>query len=163
VGRSLAAITPWRNSSVNRSLQVYPYEAYTGRKPQYAYDRLGLIDVVSVTPSELANICACVDTLVQTAAAVSSAQYYSKRTPPVPNAFASGSAVLVYFPDRESKTLTLYSGPFEVLPQAEKHGNSTSATSDPAQRIRGARRAYAAFRHEPHITHRASPAPASVS
>jgi hypothetical protein len=123
----LPAIIQWRNSSVNRDLGVCPHEAFFSRKPQYAYDRLGLSEVTTVTPNELANICSCVDALVQTSVAVASAQtaaqYDREREAPLPDAFAPGDTVLVYFPDRESKCLTFYRGPFEVLSRVDDDGN----------------------------------------
>lgn len=121
----LSAIISWRNSCVNRDLGVCPYEAFFCRKPSFAYDRLGLSEVVTVTPNELANICSAVDALVRTSVAVASAQvaaqYDSERD--APPSFAPGDSVLVYFPDRESKTLTFYRGPFTVLSRVDDGGN----------------------------------------
>jgi len=119
-------INAWRNSSVNRDLGMSPHEAFFCRKPLFAYDRLGTVDVVSVTPNELANISAAIDVLVRTSAAVSTAmvtaQYDSERI--APPSFAIGDHVLVYFPDRESKTLTHYRGPFRIAaPVDGSHGN----------------------------------------
>ena len=69
----LPVIMSWRNSSVNRDLGVCPHEGFFGRKPSFAYDRLSTDDVVSVTPNELANVCAAVDVLVRVLASSSAA------------------------------------------------------------------------------------------
>jgi hypothetical protein len=121
----IPTVTAWRWSTINRSLGMCPYEAFFCRKPQFAYDRLGPSEVCSVTPNELANICACIDVLVSTASAVSSArvaaQYDKERDSPP--RFSPGDTVSVYFPDREHKLLTHYRGPFRIIAQADAHGN----------------------------------------
>jgi hypothetical protein len=115
--RWIALVAAWRNSSVNRNLGVSPHEALFCRKSTFAYDRLAAVDSQAITPNELGNLCAAMEVSVRTAAAVSSArvaaQYDSERDPPP--SFTVGSSVLVYFPDRESKVLTFYRGPFEVI------------------------------------------------
>jgi len=121
----IAIITAWRNSSINRDLGVSPHEAFFCRKSTFAYDRLGLDDVISITPNDLGNLCAAMDVCVRVRTAVSSAQvtaqYDGERSaPPV---YKVGSTVLVYFPDRETKCLTFYRGPFEILSAHGDCGN----------------------------------------
>ena len=121
----LPLIMAWRNSCVNRSLGVSPYEALFGRKPTFAYDRLGLDTVLTVTPNELANLSAALEVCVRTAAAVASAQVAAqfdgaRLDPP---SYSVGDTVLIYFPDRENKSHTFYRGPFTVLSRADERGN----------------------------------------
>jgi hypothetical protein len=104
----IPTMTAWRWSAINRSLGMCPYEAFFCRKPQFAYDRLGPSEVCSVTPNELANISACIDVLISTAAVVSSArvaaQYDKERdTPP---RYLPSDTVSVYVPNQEQKLLT---------------------------------------------------------
>ena len=122
----IGLIAQWRNTSVNRDLGISPHEAMFCRPPAFAYDRLGISEVTSVTPNELANLSAAVDVLVRSSAAVSSslvaAQYDSERS--APPTYRSGDKVLVYFPDRDNKCLTFYRGPFEVLSAADDDGHT---------------------------------------
>ena len=121
----LPVIIAWKNSCMNRSLGVSSYEAFFSRPPTFAYDRLGINSVSSVTPNELSNICAAQDLCIRTSASVAtahSAAYYdsSRLAPPV---FNPGDTVLVYFEDRPTKSHTYYRGPFVVLSPADLSGN----------------------------------------
>jgi hypothetical protein len=121
----IPTITAWRNSCLNRSLGVSSYEAYFGRPATYAYERLGINDVIPVTPNELSNISAALDLCIRTSAsvstAVSAAQYDRNRlAPPV---YKCGDTVLVHFEDRPSKSHPHYRGPFTVVSPADDSGN----------------------------------------
>ena len=98
---------------------------YFGRPATYAYERLGINDVISVTPNELSNISAALDLCIRTSAsvstAVSAAQYDRNRlAPPV---YKCGDTVLVHFEDRPSKSHPHYRGPFTVVSPADDSGN----------------------------------------
>ena len=118
-------ITAWRNSCLNRSIGVSSHEGFFCRPSTFAYERLGLNEVISVSPNELSNLVAAQDLCIRTSAAVattfSAAHFDSSRSaPPV---FKSGDTVLVYFEDRPGKTHTYYRGPFVVLSPADTSGN----------------------------------------
>ena len=114
-----------RNSVVNRDLGVCPFEAYFCCKPTFSCDQLSIKDVAQVNPNDFANLCAAMDVCLRTAAAVASSQVTAQddreRSPPPTH--RPGDYVLVYFPDRESKCLTYYRGPFQILAADDAAGN----------------------------------------
>jgi len=121
----IGTVISWRNSSMNRDIGMSPHEALLSRKSTFAYDRLGLADITPVTPNELDNLSSSLDVCIRTCAAVSSAlvaaQYdHSRAAPP---SFTPGDHVLIHFPDRTTKSLTYYRGPFIILYPCDSGGN----------------------------------------